>query len=57
MSEEEIEREVENIMGRLDIDKSGQIDYTEWAVGTINKVDVLSSDKLHKAFNLFDKVS
>jgi len=43
-------------MEKLDIDKSGQVDYTEWAVGTINKQNVLGVEKLHKAFNLFDKV-
>jgi hypothetical protein len=33
------------------------VDYTEWAVGTINKVDALTTEKLQKAFSLFDKVS
>ena len=56
MTDDEINREVDDIMGKLDTDKSGNIDYTEWAVGTINKVDILSSEKLRKAFNLFDKV-
>jgi hypothetical protein len=37
MSEDEIEEEVHSIMEKLDIDKSGMIDYTEWAVGTIDK--------------------
>mmetsp|Transcript_7685 Transcript_7685/g.5784 ORF Transcript_7685/g.5784 Transcript_7685/m.5784 type:complete len:145 (+) Transcript_7685:1150-1584(+) len=55
MTEEELKKEVDEIMARLDIDRSGNIDYTEWAVGTINKADVLSTEKLKKAFNLFDK--
>jgi Ca2+-binding EF-hand superfamily protein len=37
MTEDELLKEVDNIMEKLDIDKSGQVDYTEWAVGTINK--------------------
>jgi calcium-dependent protein kinase len=37
MTEDELVKEVDNIMEKLDIDKSGQVDYTEWAVGTINK--------------------
>ena len=46
MTEEELQKEVDNIMERLDIDKSGQVDYTEWAVGTSNKQNILSKDKL-----------
>lgn len=57
MSEEEILKEVNAIMDKLDIDKSGNVDYTEWAVGTIDKKDILSHNKLLKAFNLFDRVS
>ena len=37
MTDEEIKAEVEKIMINIDIDGSGMIDYTEWAVGTINK--------------------
>ena len=43
-------------MGRIDIDGSGMIDYSEWAVGTINKKNILTQGKLKKAFQLFDKV-
>lgn len=43
-------------MEKLDIDKSGMIDYTEWAVGTIDKNQALNKAKLQRAFNLFDKV-
>jgi calcium-dependent protein kinase len=42
MTEEEIVKEVNEIMDKLDIDKSGNVDYTEWAVGTIDKKDILS---------------
>ncbi len=42
MSNEEIYKEVNDIMEKLDIDKSGNVDYTEWAVGTIDKKDILS---------------
>lgn len=57
MAEEEIQKEVQNVMERLDIDGSGMIDYTEWAVGTINKQDILTKQKLQRAFALFDKVT
>ena len=42
MTIEEINKEVNDIMEKLDIDKSGNVDYTEWAVGTIDKKDILS---------------
>ena len=50
MSEEEIRKEVDDIMDRIDIDGSGMIDYSEWAVGTINKKNILTQAKLKKAF-------
>lgn len=46
LTNEEIIKEVDEIMEKLDIDKSGNVDYTEWAVGTINKKDLLSQSKL-----------
>ena len=42
--------EVDEVMEKLDIDGSGMIDYSEWAVGTANKIDMLSSEKLKRAF-------
>jgi hypothetical protein len=46
MTLDEINKEVNDIMEKLDIDKSGNVDYTEWAVGTIDKKDMLSFTKL-----------
>lgn len=46
MSIDEINKEVDEIMEKLDKDKSGNVDYTEWAVGTIDKKDILSQGKL-----------
>lgn len=37
------------------MDKSGQIDYSEWVLGTIDLNTVLMEDKLRKAFDTFDK--
>jgi calcium-dependent protein kinase len=45
---------VEDIWNKIDMDGSGTIDYTEWAVGTINKANVLTKQKLKKAFDMFD---
>ncbi len=38
----DIEAEVEDIWNKIDMDGSGTIDYTEWAVGTINKADIIT---------------
>ena len=37
-------------MARIDIDGSGLIDYTEWAIGTSDKHAILTESKLQKAF-------
>jgi calcium-dependent protein kinase len=46
MSDEDVMNEVDEVMSRLDIDGSGMIDYSEWAIGTVNKQDLMSKDKL-----------
>ncbi len=42
----EIENEVEMIWGKIDVDGSGEIDYTEWALGTANKDFLFTEPKL-----------
>jgi len=42
-------------MSKIDMDHSGQIDYSEWVLGTIDLNMVLKEDKLKKAFETFDK--
>ena len=49
------EAEVDKIMKIADTDGSGEIDYSEFVVATINKKKLLSNEKLETAFNLFDK--
>jgi calcium-dependent protein kinase len=49
------EDEVDKILQRVDANGSGEIDYSEWIVATINKEKLLSKDKLRAAFSLFDK--
>lgn len=49
------EAEVDKILERVDADGSGEIDYSEWVVATINKENLLSEAKLKQAFSLFDK--
>ena len=49
------ESEVDKILARVDANGSGEIDYSEWIVATINKDKLLSKDKLKAAFQLFDR--
>jgi calcium-dependent protein kinase len=57
LSEEEIKKEAERVFKLADSDGSGEIDYSEWQVATINKLDILSDNKLKGAFDLFDRVN
>ena len=38
-----------------DTDGSGEIDYSEWVIATMDKKKLLTEDKLLMAFNMFDK--
>ena len=42
MKDSEIIEEVEAIWEKMDLDKNGKIDYSEWEIGTINKKNVLT---------------
>lgn len=55
MGDIEAEEEVERIMSIADADGSGEIDYSEFVVATMDKKKLLSNEKLETAFNLFDK--
>jgi calcium-dependent protein kinase len=44
-------------MGLVDADQNGHIDYTEFISATINKTKLLTKERLHTAFEHFDKVS
>lgn len=57
MDEEEAEAEVNRIMEMVDIDKSGEIDYTEFIAATLDRKKMVSKERLEQAFNMFDKVS
>ena len=37
---------VDRVFEKVDIDGSGQIDYSEWVVATINKKNLLTKEKL-----------
>lgn len=56
MGEEEAEAEVNRIMAMVDLDKSGEIDYSEFIAATLDRKEMMSKDRLEQAFNMFDKV-
>ena len=49
------EEVVDKIMKIADSDGSGEIDYSEFVVATMDKRKLLSNEKLETAFNLFDR--
>lgn len=49
------EEEVDRILKIADSDGSGEIDYSEWVVASMDKRKLLTNEKLEAAFNLFDK--
>ena len=51
---EDIVAEATQLFNAADADASGEIDYSEWAMATVNKQDLLTDEKLQYAFELFD---
>jgi len=49
--------EVEKIFDRIDVNKNGSIDYSEFIAASLDRDKMLSKDRLSKVFNIFDKVS
>ena len=51
---EDLEEEVDKIMVNVDANRSGEIDYSEFVVATMNRQKLLSREKLEAAFKAFD---
>lgn len=51
---EDIDQEINRIMIEVDINQSGEIDYTEFISATINRQQLLSKQRLETAFKSFD---
>ena len=49
------EEEVDRILRLADSDGSGEIDYSEWIVATMDKRKLLTEEKLQQAFSMFDR--
>jgi len=42
-------------MRNVDADQNGHIDYSEFVMATLNKKNLMSSERLETAFKIFDK--
>ena len=51
------DEEVEEMFNKVDTDKSGIIDYSEFVVAAMSQQRLLSKKKLFQAFRMFDKDS
>ena len=51
---ERIDEEIDRIMAEVDINHSGEIDYTEFISASINRQQLLSKERLETAFKTFD---
>ena len=47
--------EVDKIFTMVDVDGSGEIEFSEFLTATVNRAALLTEDKLKMAFNMFDK--
>ena len=52
---EEVEARANEIFDQADVDGSGEIDYNEWCLATINKNELINESNLREAFALFDE--
>lgn len=46
--------EVDRIFALVDVDNSGEIDFSEWVTATADKSKLLQEDKLKAAFSYYD---
>jgi calcium-dependent protein kinase len=49
------DEEVDDMFSKVDADGSGEIEYSEFVVATLNEKNLLSNNKLQTAFKMFDK--
>ena len=47
--------EINEMFAKVDADGSGEIEYSEFVVATLNEKNLLSNNKLQTAFKMFDK--
>jgi len=49
------DEQVDEMFAQVDADGNGEIEYSEFVVATMNEKNLLSNNKLHTAFKMFDK--
>ena len=49
------ESEIKELFAKIDVDKNGKIDYTEFLAATVKESNYLKKEKLYEAFSMFDK--
>ena len=49
------DEEIDEIFAKVDADGSGEIEYSEFVIATMNEKNLLSNNKLQTAFKMFDK--
>ena len=49
------DEEVDEMFAKVDTDGSGEIEYSEFVVATMNEKNLLNNNKLQTAFKMFDK--
>ena len=49
------ESEIKELFDKIDVDKNGKIDYTEFLAATVQESNYLKKEKLFEAFSMFDK--
>ena len=49
------DEEVDDMFNKVDADGSGEIEYSEFVIATMNEKNLLSNNKLQTAFKMFDK--
>ena len=54
MSGIEIKTIVTEIIDKIDANRSGEIDFSEFVVASMNQTSLLNKNKIQKAFNIFD---
>jgi len=47
--------ECDRIFKLVDVDQSGEIDFSEFVTASVNKNELLKDEKLRAAFNVYDK--
>ena len=48
-------QDIEEMFDKVDLDKSGFIDYSEFVIASMNEKELLTNEKLQAAFKMFDK--